>query len=155
MPHNKTETVCLNEYFIKNKSFSVYVDSIIDNSYECEKFPKDSEWYIAVRKLDEEVFIISVSIVDEDFLLTYTELSDIKGLIHSNNTKIFILHSAPEELFCKKSTNIKVNYNYELKSQNKPKMKPIIEYPTWKYTLKGDIITENKFNSYDCKVWNL
>ena len=152
------DNVRLYVYEFNNESLKIITDSIIVSSISCDRFPKNKEWYISCRTINDSTTNfedISVSIVNKDYLFSYSDHKDIKGLIYSkNDMKIYLVNGIPENLLRKTVKTIIIDYK-NLKDSRAFNIKPISEFPVWKFKYyKGQFI-QSKFNRYDCDQWDL
>ena len=98
---------------------------------------------------------LSISIVDKNFLFTYSKITDIKGVINFKNRCIYILYECPVSLFLDSNKSKFIHYNNLKKKYDKFYVKPFAEYPVWRFQYYQNYFIENKFNKYDCEQWNL
>lgn len=156
---NTQNKVELPVYSIQNNTFKQLMDSILNSSINCNKFPENREWYVSGRSFFDTLkkvkyYEISISILKKDFLFSYTNHDEILGLLEYNNLTIYLLDNYPDQLF-KRTTMIKsVSYN-DLKKKGKFYVEPFSDYPVWRYYYNQNIFIENSFNKYDCKQWEL
>jgi hypothetical protein len=152
------DKVQLDVYEFNNVVLKNITDSIIVSSISCDKFPKNKEWYISCRAINDSTASfedITVSVVNKDYLFSYTDHKDIKGLIYCKNyIKIYLINGITENLLRKTVNSIIIDYK-NLKDSREFNIKPISEFPVWNFKYcKGQFI-QSKFNTYNCDQWDL